>query len=178
MALAYAILSQLANRSYSGYELAKELDGDSSVGCFWIATHQQIYRELAKLESQGWVSSETIRQEGRPDKKLYFLTDLGYKQLIEWILQPSKLAPIKEDLLVKTFAGYLVPRQIILQQLNRRRQIHQEKLSFLQDKEQQSFQNLEKLSLETKFRYLMLRRSIRYHADWVAWCDEALQLLS
>ncbi len=176
MALAHAILAFLAVCPCSGYGLAKEFDG--SVGCFWEATHQQIYRELAKLEDRGWVSSETIPQEGRLDKKLYHLTELGQKQLAEWIAQPTEPTPTREDLLVKTFVAYLVPPQIIVKELERRRQTHLEKLSIYQDKEQRYYKNPQELSPEAKLRYLILRRGIRYHADWVAWCDEALQLLS
>ncbi|MCX7595443.1 MAG: PadR family transcriptional regulator, partial [Fischerella sp.] len=87
MALAHAILASLIGRPCSGYDLAKQFDG--SVGFFWQATHQQIYRELSKLETQGWITSEIISQEGRPDKKLYSVTELGKQQLKEWIAPVS-----------------------------------------------------------------------------------------
>lgn len=175
MALEHAILAYLGERTYTGYDLTKKF---GSVGFFWMATHQQIYRELAKLETQGWVSSEIIPQESRPNKKLYCLTELGRKELAKWIAQPSEPTPVREDLLVKIFAGYLVPRSVILEELERRRQVHLEKLSAYRDVEKRDFQNLEELSLEAKFRYLTLRRGIDYEADWVAWCNEAIQLLS
>jgi DNA-binding PadR family transcriptional regulator len=83
MAIAHAILVSLVDCPASGYDLAKQFE--ASVGFFWRATHQQIYRELTKLEEQGWISAEVISQENRPDKKLYSVTDLGKQQLIEWI---------------------------------------------------------------------------------------------
>lgn len=175
MALEHAILAILSNYTYSGYDLAKKF---SSAGFFWMATQQHIYRELVKLEAKGWVSSEIIPQEGRPNKKLYCLTELGQKELAKWITQPSEPTPIREDLLVKIFAGYLVSRQMIIEELERRRQVHLENLSVYQDLEQGNFQNPQKLSLEEKFRYLTLRRGIHYETDWVTWCDEAIQLLS
>jgi DNA-binding PadR family transcriptional regulator len=98
-------------------------------GCYWKASQQQVYRELAKLEDQGMISSKTIHQEGRPDKKLYYITDLGRQHLRIWVAQPSEPTPIREDLLVKLMAGHLVPRQVILQELERRRQIHLQLLS-------------------------------------------------
>jgi DNA-binding PadR family transcriptional regulator len=30
------------------------------VGIIWQATHQQIYRELTKLEQQNWIAAEAI----------------------------------------------------------------------------------------------------------------------
>lgn len=175
MALAHAILASLASCSGSGYDLAKHFD--EKVNCFWKATQQQIYRELSRLEEQGWVSSEVVIQEGRPNKKLYSITQLGKQELTEWISQPSEPTQIREDLLVKIISGYLVSKSIIRQELERRRQVHLEKLSHFQDLEQQNFQNLQALAPELQFRYLTLRRGMRYEADWVAWCDEALELI-
>lgn len=175
MALAHAIMATLVHLPCSGYDLAKHFE--EFVSCYWNASQQQIYRELAKLEEQGWVSYETIPQEGRPNKKLYYLTAIGQQQLKEWIAQPSEPTAIREDLLVKIRGGYLVPKSVIRQELERRRQIHLDKLSHYRNTEQQQFQNSQDLPWEEQFHYLTLRRGIRYEADWVAWCDEALELL-
>lgn len=176
MALAQAILAALIDCSCSGYDLAKRFDG--SVGFFWKASHQQIYRELAKLEAQGWISSETIHQEGRPDKKLYSVTQLGQKQLIAWIAQPSEPTAGKEEILVKIFAGYHAPRKDILAELQRHRQAHLERLAVYQTIKQQYFQDPQSLPLKTKFQYLTLSCGLGYEANWITWCDEAIQLLS
>ncbi len=175
MAIAHAILVSLVDCPASGYDLAKQFE--ASVGFFWRATHQQIYRELTKLEEQGWISAEVISQENRPDKKLYSVTALGKQQLIEWMLQPGEAAPIKDDLLVKIFAGYLVPGQIIVEELERHRKLHQAKLKVYQDIEEQYFQNPHALSNPEKFRYLTLRKGIGYETDWITWCNEAIDLL-
>lgn len=176
MALAHTILAALSNEPHSGYDLSKQFAEDS--GCYWKATQQQIYRELAKLEEQGMITSETIPQEGRPDKKLYSTTELGREHLRQWIAQPSEPTPIREELLVKVLAGHLVPRSVILQELERRRQMHLRQLSIYQELQQQRCQNLHELAIENQCFCLTLRRGIRYETDWVAWCDEALLLLS
>ncbi|MGH3947803.1 MAG: PadR family transcriptional regulator, partial [Pseudonocardiaceae bacterium] len=56
MALEHAILVSLTERSGSGYELAKRFD--KSIGFFWGATHQQIYRVLKRMDEAGWVMWE------------------------------------------------------------------------------------------------------------------------
>ncbi|OLP18893.1 PadR family transcriptional regulator [Leptolyngbya sp. 'hensonii'] len=175
MALAHAILAFLSEHPCSGYDLAKQFGG--TVGNFWKATHQQIYRELAKLETEGWISAEVIQQANRPDKKLYSVTEVGRQQLIQWIGEPAEVAAIKEDLLVKVYAGHLVEPQVMIQELQRHRQLHLEKLSAYQEIEQQYFQNPQDLPAIHKFSYLTLLRGIHYEADYVAWCDEALELL-
>lgn len=175
MALAHTILATLASASYSGYDLSKLFEG--YVSCFWKASQQQIYRELGKMETRGWVKSETIPQVGRPDKKVYSITDCGKQELCRWLAEPVEPSPIREDLLVKISAGYLVPKAILLAELERHRQLHQEQLAFYLQKEQESYQNLSELPLEKQYRYLVLQRGIRFERDWIAWCDEAIQLL-
>ena len=51
MALGDAILACLTERPMTGYELAKTFD--ASIGFFWKANHQQIYRELTRLRDRG-----------------------------------------------------------------------------------------------------------------------------
>jgi len=59
----------------SGYDLAKIFD--KSMGFFWTASFQQIYRELHKLEKEELVRSEAIAQMGKPDKNIYEMTATG-----------------------------------------------------------------------------------------------------
>jgi DNA-binding PadR family transcriptional regulator len=175
MAIAHGILVLLVNNPASGYELAKQFE--NSVGFFWKATYQQIYRELSKLEDLEWISAEIISQETRPDKKLYQLTELGKQQLIEWMNTECKPTVVKDDLLVKIFAGYLIPEQKIIAELEHHRQLHAQKLQIYQDIEQKYFQNPQTLTVEEKFRYLTLRKGIGYETDWITWCEEAIALL-
>ena len=175
MGLAHAILACLVESPCSGYDLAKRFDG--SVGYFWSATHQQIYRELSKLEEQGWITSQTIPQSKRPDKKLYQITELGEQQLKAWIASPCEPMPIKDDLLVKIFAGYIASTGTILEEIERHRQAHLKRLSVYKVLEEQYFQNPQQMSKNEKFQYLTLHKGISYETDWLAWCDKAIQLL-
>ncbi|UFP95664.1 PadR family transcriptional regulator [Gloeobacter morelensis] len=175
MALAHAILALLADRSFSGYELTKEFEG--SVGCFWKATHQQIYRELAALEERRFVHADLVAQEGRPNKKLYELTEAGKRWLSEWMAEPSEPCAVREDMLVKTFAGYLTSPEVLIADIERRKALHAEKLAYYRQIEREHFSDLSAIPIEKRFGYLSLKRGLRYEADWVAWCDEAAALL-
>jgi DNA-binding PadR family transcriptional regulator len=175
MAIAYAILASLMETPCSGYDLAKRFDG--SVGFFWHATHQQIYRELSKLEDQGWVCAEKIAQEGRPDKKRYSITEVGQQQLANWIAQPSELSALKDEFLVKVFAGYIVPTSTLLNGLEQYRQAHSQRLKVYRQIEQQFFANPDHLSQIANFQYLTLRCGIRQEEAWIKWCDEVEQTL-
>ncbi|MFX7784895.1 PadR family transcriptional regulator, partial [Acinetobacter baumannii] len=66
MSIQHALLTSLLEKPSSGYELARRFD--KSMGYFWSATHQQIYRELGRMAEAGWVSVEE-EEDGR--KKTY-----------------------------------------------------------------------------------------------------------
>jgi DNA-binding PadR family transcriptional regulator len=174
MALSHAILAVLASRSCSGYDLAKQFDG--SVGFFWHATHQQIYRELTKLEESGWVDGLVVEQNGRPDKKSYSINAAGTLHLQDWIAQPTSLSPMKDELLTKLFVGHLVPIETLLQRLEETRSQHTENLATYHTIEK-LFSNPAKLSLQLRCQYLTLRNGIHYETGWLAWCDEAMTVL-
>lgn len=177
MALSQAILAALiGNKPCSGYDLAKQFN--SYLGFFWKATHQQIYRELAVMEKDGLVTCELVRQEERPAKKVYSVTEKGKQHLVEWIAQPSEPSPIKEDLLAKFHVGYLVPCGIILDEIERQRKLHAEKLALYREREKEYFPDKNILSTKARFRYLNLRRGITHELSWLAWFDEAIEMLS
>jgi len=176
MALAHAILAALVHQPRSGYDLTKYFE--TSIGFFWNASHQQIYRELAKLEAQNWIDSEAIAQASRPDKKLYHLTQLGHQHLTQWVAEPCEAVAMKDDLLVKVFVGSLVSTSVIEQELARHRQLHSEKLATYKTIQQEYFQAPRQLPEVGLFPYLTLRRGIRHEQEWIDWCDEALELLT
>ncbi|MDX2212862.1 MAG: PadR family transcriptional regulator [Oculatellaceae cyanobacterium bins.114] len=175
MALSHAILATLVGQTASGYDLRKQFEG--SVGFFWQASFQQIYRELGKLEDQGYVRSQTVHQENRPDKKLYEVTDTGKTYLGDWISQSCEMAPIKDDLLVKVFAGYLVPKAVMVKELEHHRTQHLERLQVYRTLEQRFFSPAEHLTPDDQFRYMTLSYGIRYETGWLAWCEEAIAVL-
>ena len=174
MALSYAILAALVNQSCSGYDLVKRFN--KSVECFLSASHQQIYKALAKLEADEFVSAEKIEQENRPNKKLYTVTELGRQALQQWIGEAEDVAPLKSDLLVKLSVGHTVPTETLLETLETYYQQHREKLKNYQSVSKQ-FAQLPQLSRESQFQYLALRAGIRQQLAWIAWCEEAMSFL-
>jgi DNA-binding PadR family transcriptional regulator len=179
MSLTYAILSVLVSAPSSGYDLAKRFNPsvEGSVGFFWSASFQQIYRELNRLEEKEWLQAESVQQENRPDKRIYTLTALGKQQLCQWIAESEEMAPIKDELLVKLYVGHLVPRQTMVAKLEAHRRQHQQRLAIYQEIKSQHFKNPQALSKSLKFQYMTLLRGIHYETGWLAWCDEIMSLL-
>jgi DNA-binding PadR family transcriptional regulator len=179
MSLTYAILSVLVSAPSSGYDLAKRFNPsvEGSVGFFWSASFQQIYRELNRLEEKEWLQAESVQQENRPDKRLYTLTALGKQQLCQWIADSEEIAPIKDDLLIKLYVGHLVSYQTITAKLETHRQHHQHRLAVYQEIKNQYFKDPQTMSTVLKFQYMTLLRGIHHETGWLAWCDEIMALL-
>jgi DNA-binding PadR family transcriptional regulator len=175
MALSHAILASLMQGSCSGYILAKRFD--RSIGYFWSATHQQIYRELAQMTAKGWVEFEVNKQTGKPDAKIYSATEAGKNELIEWMHKPSAPDVIREDLLVKIRAGSLIDKKILLAEVEKHRQSHSEKLAVYQKIKQKDFPKVKKLPNEAKLQYMVLRAGIMYEKFFIEWCEEVIQVL-
>jgi DNA-binding PadR family transcriptional regulator len=171
MSLSHTILTFLSESQHSGYDLSKHFE--DAVGCFWKASSQQIYRELGKMEHRGWVISEAVPQRGKPDKKLYQITDVGRQELDRWFELSCTPTAIREDLLVKVLAGTHIPRSVLIRQLKEQRAIHQAQLDCYLNIEQ-SFLQVEAPAERLKFRYFTMRRGIRYETEWVEWCNEVL----
>lgn len=175
MSLSYAILAILADAACSGYDLAKQFDG--SVGYFWAASHQQIYRELTKLENKGWIEAELIAQEGRPNKKVFSLTALGRQEMVHWMGRPSKISRTKEEILVKLFAGHLVNPEVLITELRRYQAEHQQQLAVYEEIERAAFASLEQLPWSAKCQYLTLQQGLVYERGILDWCTDAIALL-
>ncbi|GAB4380313.1 MAG: PadR family transcriptional regulator [Elainellaceae cyanobacterium] len=179
MSLTYAILSALIGAPSSGYDLAKRFNPsvEGSVGFFWNASFQQIYRELNRLEEKEWLQAESVQQENRPDKRIYAVTPVGKQQLYQWIAEPEGIAPMKDELLVKLYVGHLVTCQTVLDKLEHHRQQHQQRLAIYQEIQHQYFKNPQALSQSLKFQYMTLLCGIYYETGWLSWCDEIMLLL-
>ena len=177
MALGDAILACLTERPMTGYELAKTFD--ASIGFFWKADHQQIYRELSKLRDRGHIQGREVVQSGKPNKLVYTLTPEGRAALRHWAARPSSPPSIKDDLLVRLYALDSVDIEPLRADLMARLEHHRDR-----------FARYERI-LNKRFpqRHGSLRRRYRQAAAACAsafatsarvaeWCEEAIEALS
>jgi PadR family transcriptional regulator AphA len=102
MALRHVVLTVLARGGLSGYEITKNFSAVYSH--FWRASHQQVYRELARLHEAGRVTAKVITQKGRPNKNVYTLTKQGLDELRDWVSESTEFPKPQNDLLVKLLA--------------------------------------------------------------------------
>lgn len=176
MSLRHAILALLDVEPGTGYDLVTRFR--RSVGFFWNAGHQQVYKELHALHAEGCVDLEEVAQQGKPARKVYTLNARGEAELAAWLARPAAALKIRDPLLVKLFAGNrLLPEQVAAE-LARHRAQHEETLA--------TYRSLEALLDELpparreRYRYprQTLRMGIHYEQAWLAWCDEAVRELA
>jgi len=102
MALRNAVMAALLDGAASGYDLAKTFD--ASVANFWMATPQQLYRELDRMEADGLIDAVVVHQERRPNKRVFSLTEAGRRALHEFTARLPRPAAMRDELLVQVQA--------------------------------------------------------------------------
>lgn len=126
MALRHAVLAALLDEELSGYQLAKSFG--LGVANFWQAVPQQLYAELPKLEREGLVAGRKVVQEGRPDKRVYRVTDLGLAELERFAAATDKPSVIRDDLMVKVQAADHVDTGTLIARLTERAELAQARI--------------------------------------------------
>jgi DNA-binding PadR family transcriptional regulator len=175
VALGDAILACLTERPMTGYELAKTFD--SSIGFFWKADHQQIYRELSKLRDRGHIQGREVVQSGKPNKMVYTLTSEGKAALRHWAARPSSPASIKDDLLVRLYALDSIDIEPLRDDLMARLEYHRDRLARFERILNKRFPEGTASPADTG-KLLGLRIGLRYERNVAEWCEEAIAALS
>lgn len=176
MALSQVILTLLSRQDASGYDITKEFS--RVVGLVWTASHQQVYRELSRLAEQGMVTSQLIPQEGKPDRKVYSITDSGRQCLQNWLSTSVEERPQRDELLVRMLACSHYPIAPVRQSLTQQTHLHNERLEKYQLLANEQFADPDSLNLEDKLTYLTLRRGMLQEQAWLMWAEEAQNLLA
>lgn len=181
--LCYALLELLSYRSLTGYDLNKRFG--ASLVFFWHATHTQIYRELKRMEREGWVVSRREIQDGRPNRKVYSITDKGREVLVAWLKTPSSLQQPKDEMLMKVFGFGLIPPHEAVEQLDRHLALCKERLATFRSVEaglRERWGSIQRIPFDRDqlfCRYLTLYQAIareEMYIDWCRWAVEQMQV--
>ena len=176
MALGDAILACLTERPMTGYELAKTFD--SSVGFFWKADHQQIYRELSKLRDRGYIQGREVVQSGKPNKLIYTLTPEGRTALRHWAARPSTPPSIKDDLLVRLHALDSIDIEPLRTDLMARLEHHRDRHDNYERILKKRFPDGTAEGVLDLGNLLLLRLGASHEQMVADFCEEALEALS
>jgi len=175
MALGDAILACLTEHPMTGYELAKTFD--ASIGFFWKADHQQIYRELSRLRDRGHIQGREVVQSGKPNKLVYTLTAEGRAALRHWAARPSSPVSMKDDLLVRLYALDSVDIEPLRDDLMARMEHHRDRAARYERILNKRFPQGTAAPADTG-KLLLLRMGLRHERGAAESCEEALDALS
>lgn len=175
MSLSHAVLTSLLEKSSSGYDLARRFD--KSIGYFWHASHQQIYRELARMEAAGWIESSAAPDAGKTRKRMYCVLRLGQEELLRWAGQPSEPMDLRDEFMVRLRADAAIGPMGLEPELHRRIALHQDRLETYREIEQRDFPESKALSREARIHHMILKKGILYEEGSITWAQQMLAVL-
>lgn len=169
MSLKYAILGLLKEKPMHGYELRQRFR--QMLGYFWRMSHGSLYPILKKLEREGLVTSEKLPQEGKPDAKVYSLTEQGEEAFLEWLRQPvEEVVPSHDSLVLKLAFFEHLTKEEALGQLHRIRGFYAQTVQGLK----QAHQAAEERS---PYQALIVEGGIAHFEAALAWVDKMIARL-
>lgn len=176
MSLAHAVLTSLLEKPSSGYDLARRFD--KSIGHFWHATHQQIYRELGRMEAAGWIESDAAPDAGRTRKRLYRVLPVGRKELRRWAAEPSAPMDLRDDLMVRLRADAAVGGPGLEDEVRRRIALHEAQLRTYLEIEDRDFPPGQTPSRAGRIHHLILKKGILYEQGSIDWARQLLAAIA
>jgi DNA-binding PadR family transcriptional regulator len=180
MSLRNAVLATLLEGEASGSDLAKSFD--AGVANFWMATPQQLYRELDKMAAEGLIRARVVQQERRPNKRLFSLTDAGRRALHAFTATPPRPGAIREELMVQVQAVDAGDAQAVMNAIRERMTWAESKIARFERLRARLLDGrTETEHLATADRigpYLTLMRGLAFERENLRWCQQALTTLT
>ncbi|MFI9776704.1 PadR family transcriptional regulator [Streptomyces sp. NPDC051956] len=174
MSLPHAILTALLEKPSSGLELTRRFD--KSIGYFWSATHQQIYRELGRLEREGYIRALPTPTPARGQKKEYEVLPAGRAELARWTAASQDPKPLRDPLLLRLRAAAVVGTDGIEADLRRHLELHRRQLAEYEEIERRDFPpGLD--AVEDRLQHVVLRAGIDLETFWAGWLEQTLEEL-
>ena len=100
-------LGVLSFKEASGYELKKEIE-DGMYSHFIDASFGSIYPALTQMNAEGLLTLRSEEQSGRPDKKVYAITDTGRAALAKSLAELPASNKFKSEFLFEMLLQHFV----------------------------------------------------------------------
>lgn len=115
MSLKFALLGLIALKPASGYDIKRIID--RSIYFVWNVTGPQIYNTLRTLREEGLVVSESVAQQGKPDKQIHTITPKGMQALQDFANEPVRASVTRDDVLLRIFFGNFADDDVVVREL-------------------------------------------------------------
>lgn len=96
----YGLLGMLAVRSWTGYELTRQVR--RSLRFVWPTSEGHLYREQKRLVTLGWAVVDK-EQAGRRERNRYTITPAGREALARWLATPPEEPHLQVEGVLRAF---------------------------------------------------------------------------
>ena len=104
-------LGMLSDGEATGYDLKKQFE--SSFAHFFAAGYGSIYPALSSLAHDGLVECREIPQQGKPDRKVYRVTDAGLAHMRTALQKPDPSHKVRSEFLATMCFAHLMAEEQI-----------------------------------------------------------------
>jgi DNA-binding PadR family transcriptional regulator len=173
MSVKYTLLALLYQHPMHGYELGKQLN--AVVNAEWDVKPGQIASTLSRLKEANLVDYEVEETDDAPDRKVYFITEDGQRELESWYLSPEVREYRLGDAFYVKFVLSLVGGPVSADQvlMAQRRELFQQL--------HQVTELLREADPATQLPWILLLESATMHLEadlrWIEMCEARLPAL-
>jgi DNA-binding PadR family transcriptional regulator len=173
--LQYAVLGLIASNESGvhGYRLKGDCQAISDE--FWQVNYGRLYRVLDILERDGALDSVDEIQHGRPNRKVFRITEKGRRTLDDWLLQPvdEEGQPLRDELILKLLFLGADDSSKLHRLIKEQRAIYLKRLAKISRRRRQ----LEKAGVDMRATELVLDgAAMRVRAD-ISWLEHVERTL-
>ncbi|MHB1949322.1 MAG: PadR family transcriptional regulator [Gammaproteobacteria bacterium] len=170
----YALLGFLSMQDATGYDIKKQME--HSTNYFWRETDSSIYPILKQLLEEGMVSCKIGNEDSGKPKKIYSITEDGYREFLDWLDESPVLEQQRNELLLKVFFGWNLDKKITIDHIKKFQQ-----QSIIIDENYKSIEkkapSVNSLNNEQLYQYLTLKAGMAFSEARLKWSKEAIKLL-
>lgn len=177
MSLSHTLLGLLSYKPMTGYQIKQYFE--SSINHFWNAHMSQIYRELNRMEKEGWLTFQIEPQTGKPDKKIYAITQNGTAAFMRWLqdFPESSEETTRSEFLARVFFASRINLTDLEYELRRFLRKQHDQLNAYREIEDYIRKQQESGDGEALFWHMTLRRGIKSVESDIEWAEECLQVV-
>lgn len=166
----YPFLALLATGPAHGYELKHAFE-ERFGHVLPPLNAGQIYTTLGRLERDALIRGDRVEQDGRPNKRVYELTDEGRRVLADWLAEPAPGTRLKDEFFMKLvlagLTGVADPKTLIERQ-------RREYLQSLRDLDQLASERRGNGDPATELLIEGAALHLQADLEWLDLCDQRL----
>jgi PadR family transcriptional regulator AphA len=170
----FAVLGILSYGPMSGYDIKKFYA--QSVAGFWSESYGQIYPILKRLAEEGLATKSVRKQDGKPDRHIYTITEKGREELQQWLVEPTGRHIGRHEALLKLMFGKQISVADNIIQIKRFRARQRNELKEVEELKER-FINEEVDDPNIPFWQLALSYGEHVNRAYIEWAEEALAAL-